>query len=53
LALPQAIDTLNMEQDMGLRGLRQAKHSFEPKEWLKKFRLKKKQAGWLSSNPVQ
>lgn len=38
--LPSSLHFLNMEQDMGLPGLRQAKHSFQPSEWLKKYRLR-------------
>lgn len=41
-ALSSSIKEINMEQDLGQLGLRQAKHSFLPKELLHKWRVKLK-----------
>lgn len=41
-SLPNNIEWLNFEQDLGLPNLRQAKHSFEPDHYGVKFRISKK-----------
>jgi hypothetical protein len=46
--LRRGVHTANWEQDLGLPGLRQAKNSFRPKGYLKKYTIRAKQSGlWV------
>ncbi|MBN2860933.1 MAG: DUF2156 domain-containing protein, partial [Sphaerochaetaceae bacterium] len=38
--LPEGIQTINREQDLGIPGLRQAKMTYQPKGFLMKYRLR-------------